>query len=254
MRNRSSTVCAMVIVCVMTVANIASATIVQGINIDFVTIGNAGNNLDTTVMNDGTSGYGAVGYEYRIGKYEVTNTQWDQFTAVTGAPTGNPSEAYDQSAIHTGAQQPTNRVSWYETLQFCNYLTSGDKSQGVYQFSGNNTNPGDFLGIDRTTPQVTYGTIYFLPTEDEWYKAAYYKSDGSGYSFFAYETGIPTKGVDTNYQWAYSEPWVVGSGTEEQNGTFDMMGNVWEWNETFIDGSLRGVRGGSFVKQHQFPR
>ena len=31
---------------------------------------------------------GAVGYNYRIGKYEVTNAQWNAFTAAVGAPTG----------------------------------------------------------------------------------------------------------------------------------------------------------------------
>ncbi len=43
---------------------------------DFVAIGNAGNAPDTQGMSDGTSGYGAVGYNYRIGKYEVTAAQW----------------------------------------------------------------------------------------------------------------------------------------------------------------------------------
>jgi hypothetical protein len=77
---------------------------------------------------------------------------------------------------------PTNNVSWYEVAQFCNWLTSGDKSKGVYQFSGNNANPGNFLGINRISAQTTYGKIYAIPTEDEWYKAAYFKPDGSGYT------------------------------------------------------------------------
>jgi len=228
----------------MTAENFASADIVRGINIDFVTIGNPGNTADT----GGTVGCGAVSYGYRIGKYEVTNAQWNTFTAAVGAPTGNPFYAYDTSALYTGTQQPTNCVSWYEPLQFCNYLTSGDKSKGVYQFSGNNTNPGDFLGINRTAAQAIYGMIYFLPTEDEWYKAAYYKPDASGYSLYA--NGLNTiTAADNGWNYlngSYSAPWDVGTGTEEQNGTFDMMGNIREWNETLFPGSLRGVRGGSF--------
>jgi formylglycine-generating enzyme required for sulfatase activity len=221
--------------------SLALADNIRGINIDFVTIGNAGNATDIT-------GYGAVGDNYRIGKYEVTNAQWDAFTATAGAPTGNLNDVYDKISYYTDAQQPTNNTSWYEALQFCNYLTSGNKSKGVYQFSGNNTNPGDFLGIDRTAAQTAYGTIYFLPTEDEWYKAAYYKPDSSGYSLYANGTNtFPVAGVDSNYDNAYDGiPWNVGAGTIEQNGTFDMMGNVWEWMGSLNYDSECVIRGGSF--------
>jgi len=226
-------------VCVMGAVDFASADIIRGIDIDFVTIGNAGNAADT----GGTVGCGAVSYGYRIGKYEVTNAQWNAFTTAAGAPVGNDG-GYSYPAQFTGAQQPPNNVSWYETLQFCNYLTSGDKSKGAYQFSGNNINPGDFLGINRSAAKATYGTIYFLPTEDEWYKAAYYT--GSSYSLYANGTDTaPIAGVQSNYSSDIGTPWNVGTGTMEQNGTFDMMGNVWEWNETLLYGSLRGVRGGS---------
>lgn len=231
------------IVCVLTGVNLTSADTIRGINIDFVTIGNSGNAADT----GGTIGCGAVGYNYRIGKYEVTNAQWNAFTSAAGAPTGSDG-GYSYGAFYTGDQQPTDNISWYEATQFCNWLTSGDKSKGTYQFSGSNTNPGSFLGINRDTAKAAYGTIYVLPTEDEWYKAAYYKPDGSGYSIYANGTNIaPTAGVQSNYNGTIGTPWDIGTGTQEQNGTFDMMGNIWEWNETLVNSSDRIFRGGSYL-------
>ena len=46
-----------------TCVNIATAVNIHGIDIHFVRIGNASNAPDTVVMNDGTTGYGAVGYD-----------------------------------------------------------------------------------------------------------------------------------------------------------------------------------------------
>jgi len=219
-------------------ASSVSAEVIRGIDIDFVTIGNAGNGTDPA-----TGGlYGAVDYDYQIGKYELTNGQWDAFTSAVGAPTGNLSGAYDANPHWTGTDVPTNNLSWLEAIQFCNYLTSGDKSIGACLWSGDNANPDDFLGIDRDLAVSTHGIAYVIPTEDEWYKAAYYT--GSGYSTYANGTNIaPIKGVESNYESA--EPWNVGSGTIEQNDTFDMMGNVWEWNETPV-GYNRVFRGGAF--------
>jgi sulfatase modifying factor 1 len=228
-------------------SSLASAELIRdGIDMEFVTIGNAGNAADT----GGTPGCGAVAYNYRIGKYEVTNAQWNAFTAAVGAPTGSD-VGYSYSSYYTGAQQPTNQVNWYEAAQFCNYLTTGDKSTGAYQFSGNNANPGSFLGIDRVAAQkapYSNGTVYVIPTEDEWYKAAYFKPNGRGYSRYA--NGLNTIPAADNgwnyYGGTYSTPWNIGTGSQEQNGTFDMMGNVWEWNETLFYDSYRGRRGSSY--------
>jgi len=224
-----------VFVCVMIVVDIASADFIRGIDIDFVTIGNASNAPDTRIMSDGTTGYGAVDYDYRIGKYEITADQWQTINIAAGI--GDPG--------YWSGNLPVADISWYDAARFCNYLTTGNTEDGVYKFSeGSLTNI-----MDHEQAGLTYGVAYFLPTEDEWYKAAYYT--GSGYSLYSNgEDTLPDADNGWNYSGGlYEEPWYVGTGMEEQNGTFDMTGNVWEWNETLIwpFGTFpRGVRGGSY--------
>ena len=119
-------------------------------------------------------------------------------------------------------------------------------------------------GIDRAYRNGS-DLAYVLPSEDEWYKAAYYKPvDNGSYSLYAdgtSDTGNPpTHGTSSGWNYYNSgyvngSPnymWETGDGGMEQNGTFDMMGNVWEWNESAVDGSTnnmaasRVIRGGTF--------
>ncbi|MGA2916077.1 MAG: SUMF1/EgtB/PvdO family nonheme iron enzyme [Sedimentisphaerales bacterium] len=215
-----------VIVCMMAVVNFASADIIRGINIDFVTIGNPGNATDPATG----SLYGAVSYNYRIGKYEVTAHQYQTASAVGGFNTGFGS-----------GDMPVYYVSWFDAARFCNYLTTGNKDIGVYNISGSSVEI-----MDHQLAGSTYGVAYFLPSEDEWYKAAYYKPDGSGYSIFANGTNVaPIAGIETNYNAGYGQYWAVGSGAMEQNGTFDMMGNRDEWTEGLDIEGRRIIRGGN---------
>ncbi|MCP4591895.1 MAG: formylglycine-generating enzyme family protein, partial [bacterium] len=98
--------------------------------------------------------------------------------------------------------------------------------------------------------------MYYMPTEDEWVKAGYW----NGTALQTYPNASPgdlVSGSPDPAKWNYSSsagsvPWDVGSGVEELNGTYDMMGNVWEWMEspysdpTYGPRSGRGLRGGSF--------
>ena len=202
----------------------------------FVTIGNAGNAADTA--NGGV--YGDVAYTYKISDKEVTIAE---MAAAIGA--GDGDENYWNDGTRTvGTAAPAVRVSLYEAMKYCNYITSGDVNNGAYVFSG-----GVYQSTDRASAITTYGTVCALPTEDEWYKAAYFKSDASGYSLYANGTDTaPVAGTDSSYNG--TTPWVVGTGTMEQNGTYDMMGNVFEWMED----SAGVIRGGGYFNAETYLR
>ena len=235
-----------------TMMNADAITIAHGgdsVDIDFVDIDNTGVTTGDTANTVNGVNPGVVSYEYSIGTYEVTAAQW---LIVTTADT-NVGNAGDWSGL-----QPTAGTSWYEAAKFANWLTSGDALSGAYGFS----NSTSFTGVDRAAAIATYGTIYVLPSEDEWYKAAYLKSDGSGYTTYATGNATPD-GIDDNFDTDYdsvfsegaenNEPFAVGGGTLENNGTYDMGGNVYEWTESAFDGTLdeldesRALRGGLWL-------
>jgi formylglycine-generating enzyme required for sulfatase activity len=242
-------------------ANAAMAdTFGEGVNqftLDFVPISGATNP---------TSGYGIVNYNYRMGTYEITNDQWNKFKAAYGTVTGNPSTSYDSDFHDYGTgitNVPTNGVSWYEVAQFVNWLNTSTGHQAAYKFTGAQ-GTGDYtfapwssgdLGYNVGNPYRNANAFYFMPSEDEWVKAAYW--NGTALQTYATKAGESlTQGNGTSGTgWNYFDngyatnpygPWNVGSGSEELNGTHDMMGNVYEWMESpgHSGSSLRVLRGG----------
>lgn len=174
------------------------------VTIDWVTVGNAGNTPDTKIMGtDGTTGYGSVGVVYRIGKYEVTNSQYTEFlNAVASTDTyalyntrmGDPplpfeiaggitrsgtSGSYSYSAIAGRENMPVNFVSFYDALRFANWLHNGQPTGAQ---DGTTTEDGAYTitaqGIaDNSITRNPEATV-FLTSEDEWYKAAYHGGFG----------------------------------------------------------------------------
>ena len=266
-------------------------------SLQFVTVGNPGNAADTRYA---TPGYGAVGSSFKMAKYEVTAGQYTEFLNAVAAtdtyglyslfmadPTfprrgcniqrSGEEGSYVYSVAADWANRPVNCVSWGDAARFANWLTNGQKKgsqdattteDGSYVLNGATTSAA-LMAVTRKTDAK-----YVLPTEDEWYKAAYYdvnKPGGAGYwSYPTRSDTAPGNALDpsspnsANYyddrgkgngSWGVGPPYYLNevgayAGSPSAYGTFDQGGNVWELNETAASEFLRGTRGGSFGSDH----
>ncbi len=225
-------------------------------------------------------------YSYRIAKYEVTNGQYAEFLnkvepdGIDGAlQLFNPQMETDgyRGGITYDAGAPTGRhytpkpnfvakpvvyVSYLDAMRFCNWLhngqpVSGGTETGAYPLNGDLAN-----GYETRTA----GAPFFLPTEEEWYKAAYYDptrtstspnydpASGPGpYWFYPTRSDLmpvklapnSTNSNSANYDnaVAFLTDDGVYSIAQTHYGTFDQAGNISEMTETVISGPERLLRG-----------
>ena len=162
---------------------------VFAITIPTVPVGNPGNRADalTNYL------YGGVSYNYRIGTTEVTNAQYAEFlnakavsdplglyntnmgsNARGGITRSGSDGSYTYAPKTNMGNKPVNYVSWYDAIRFANWLHNGqgtgDTETGAYTLLGGTPTPTNGLSITRNA-----GATWFLTSEDEWYKAAYYQ-------------------------------------------------------------------------------
>jgi len=255
--------------------------------IEALPVGNPGNPGDTRYPDGEVASFGGVSYTYYIGKYEVTAGQYTAFlNAVAATDTyglynrdmwvnarscridraGAPG-SYTYSVAPEWADRPVNWVSWGDAARFANWLHNGQPNgaqdlsateDGSYYLNGA-TSYATLMAVVRE-PDATW----VIPSEDEWYKAAYHEYDGVTGNYFDYPTSSdsipsnelvnPDPGNHANFcqpDYTIGNPYYRTEVGEFENsaspyGTFDQGGNIYEWNETVWHGAYRVLRGGSF--------
>ena len=250
----SSIIIGTLAVAVVIVKSLHADTFGTGANqftLDFTSIGNAGNGADTT-------GYGSVGYDYRIGTYDISQNQIDAATAsglsnvVAGAWSGD---------------LPAANMSWYESAAFVNWLNTSKGFQPAYNLTWSGSTWSMALwtvtdaGYDANNLYRNSLAKYFLPSENEFYKASYGKSDGSGYYLYPTASDNAPTAVESGttdgtavFDNVTSQPAsIYQAGGLSPYGTMGQGGNVWGWEENaFWEGNVdptagRGIRGGSIT-------
>jgi len=267
----------------------------RAVTIDMVTVGNPGNANDTT-------SYGGVNYSYQIGKYDVTIGQYTDFlNAVAATDTYSlyntsmatdlnaagiartgVSGSYTYSVITNGgnsANRPITYVNWFDSARFANWMANGQPTgaqssttteNGAYNVNG--VTAGTAPAKNVTNPNTSAAPTFYIPLENEFYKAAYYSpvlnSGSGGYYTYAtqsntapgnqigsganqanYNNGVfsvtQSGGQDSNQNYLTDVGAFSGNGSFY--GTFDQSGNVYQWNDlNGTSSSVRGRRGGAW--------
>ncbi len=149
-------------------------------------------------------------YDFYINKYQTTFDEYDAFCDATGK--SKP----DDEGWGRGSK-PVINVSWWDAIDYCNWLSEKEKLPKAYD---NNGNLLDKNG--RVTTDIAKVVGYRLLTEAEWEYAARGGNKSKWYKYAG------SNNVNDVVWYFADETQEVGKKAPNELGIYDMSGNVWE--------------------------
>jgi sulfatase modifying factor 1 len=287
----------------------------ENVNLLMVEVRDASNNSDENKL-------GSVAYNYYIGKYPITIREYCAFLNAVASKTDkynlynvnmsliqvssgirkskngngfiytaigpNGKVSYGSNSI---TERPITNITIHSAIRFANWLTNG---QPIGEQNNTTTEDGSYkIDINSETNIATITKkfdnakdMYYIPTENEWYKAAYYSpnynnTNAPGYYLYATQSNDPPKNVlsldttsngsnlvnyispetgnmcvtqETNIDSTQNYLTNVGAFIHSSSyyGTYDQTGNVWELitnnneNTIILNNSIK-LRGGAWT-------
>ena len=202
---------------------------------EFVTIGNPNNAADTT---GSPNPAGSVAYTYNLGKYEVSRGQIDK--ANSAGSLGITYTSYSSTV-----NKPGTGISWYEAATYVNWLNTSTGGTAAYKFVGGTFQLWSSTDAGYNASNMFRNSLakYWLPSSNEWYKAAYGNLNGTWNNYATGSDSAPTSvasgtAANTAVYTPQSGPAdITSAGGLSPWGTMGQGGNAWEWNETAYDGT-----------------